>query len=474
MTKKIEDGKLKHLKAFSLISNTCYKMNTVSEINAMTVSEINAPVTLKNVTKFLVESNTIDDPMSRGIRKSHTMEVEGKLLELFCSDNPPQSSLEYHVRGMVFCGDNVVLRGFPYSKEHVINGSSNPENFIEEKKKGREKEGGGDWVVTEAIEGTLIRVFYFNNKWMITTHRKLDAYKSKWGNEKSFGDLFKDAVLRKTGSGDFNDFLEDLNKNFQYTFLITATEATRFVCNATNNPIVYLYAITDKTTTMITADNEEMKKWNEWKQPSLDLDFNSAVDFVRGLTFPFKCQGVIFFNTKTLESHKLVNAEYQEYFDIRGGNIPSVPFAYLHIMGDQKKIEKFRKIISDKDAETIDKYDKVLSDLVVELHQLYIKRYIEKDHEMKTDQTKHKFLLGLHEWFKTEREEKIGIKIKVTQKVVETVLFSSDPPVINKLIREKIRPPTPNSSLDSRSSSASSTPNASPMSSTNNSPVRER
>jgi hypothetical protein len=432
-------------------------MNTVT----MTVPEINAPVTSKDVTKFLVESNTIDDPMSRGIRKSHTMEVEGKLLELFCSDNPPQSSLEYHVRGMVFCGENVVLRGFPYSKEHVIgnlidiNGfpTNEEENFIE----------GDNWVVTEAIEGTLIRVFYFNNKWMITTHRKLDAYKSKWGNEKSFGDLFKDAVLRKTG-GDFNDFLEDLNKNFQYTFLITATEATRFVCNATNNPIVYLYAITDKTTTMIATDNAEMKKWNEWKQPSLDLDFNSAVDFVRGLTFPFKCQGVIFFNTKTLESHKLVNAEYQEYFDIRGGNIPSVPFAYLHIMGDQKKIEKFRKIISDKDAETIDKYDKVLSDLVVELHQLYIKRYIEKDHEMKTDQTKHKFLLTLHEWFKTEREEKVGTKkvgtkIKVTQKVVETVLFSSDPPVINKLIREKIRPPSAN---------------ASPTSSTSSSPVRER
>ncbi len=35
----------------------------------------------------------------------------------------------------------------------------------------------------KTIEGTLIRIFYFNDKWIITTHRKLDAFKSKWGSE---------------------------------------------------------------------------------------------------------------------------------------------------------------------------------------------------------------------------------------------------------------------------------------------------
>ncbi len=30
-----------------------------------------------------------------------------------------------------------------------------------------------DWTITEAIEGTLIRIFYFNDKWIITTHQNL-------------------------------------------------------------------------------------------------------------------------------------------------------------------------------------------------------------------------------------------------------------------------------------------------------------
>ncbi len=77
-----------------------------------------------------------------------------------------------------------------------------------------------------------------------------------------------------------------------------------------------------------------MKKWNDWKQESLHLKAPEAIQFVQNLSFPFKCQGLLFFNSKTFESYKLVNKTYQEYFDVRG-NIPSVPFAYLHILGNK-------------------------------------------------------------------------------------------------------------------------------------------
>ncbi len=66
-----------------------------------------------------------------------------------------------------------------------------------------------------------------------------------------------------------------------------------------------------------------MKKWNDWKQESLHLKAPEAIQFVQNLSFPFKCQGLLFFNSKTFESYKLVNKTYQEYFDVRG-NIPSV------------------------------------------------------------------------------------------------------------------------------------------------------
>ncbi len=398
-------------------------------------------------------------------RKSHTMEVNGKTLELFCSDNPPQTPLEHQVRGVVFSGSKMILQGFPYSNEQIITEKSTEEEISFLYK-------NNDWTITEAIEGTLIRIFYFNDKWIITTHRKLDAFKSKWGSEKSFGDIFKEAVMIKTQDSQINDDVDvntlcqklGLNKHRQYTFLITATDKTRFVCPSTPIPIVYLYAITEKInnkTTIINENDSEMKKWNDWKQESLHLKAPEAIQFVQNLSFPFKCQGLLFFNSKTFESYKLVNKTYQEYFDVRG-NIPSVPFAYLHILGNKNKIQMFKQMISEKDIETIEKYEKTIQELIVELHNLYLKRYVEKDTEMKTDKSKHKFLLGLHEWFKNQREKCVSTgaipKIRVTQNVVSKILLESDPPVINRLIKEKINPSSPTS--------------LSPPSSNNNSPVR--
>jgi hypothetical protein len=323
----------------------------------------------------------------------------------------------------------MIFQSFPYSKECIVtsDGCTVPleESFDPQP----------DWIITEAIEGSLIRVFCFNDKWFITTHRKLDAFKSKWGSELSFGEIFRSAVLRQSGEKEFSNFLSRLNKARQYTFLITSTDITKFVCKANEFPIAYLYAITENKngkTTIVDSNDEEVKAWTDWKQKALDFTFEEAIDFVAKLSFPFKCQGLLLFNTKTFDSIKLINHKYKEYFDIRGGNIPSVPFAYLHIMSDKKKAAMFRQLISEKDLETVNKYDQIIEDLVIELHGLYMQRYVNKDFEMKTDQIKHRFLLDLHAGFQTS-------KMKVTKEVVRKLIYNSDPPNINRLIKEKIR-----------------------------------
>ncbi len=70
-----------------------------------------------------------------------------------------------------------------------------------------------------------------------------------------------------------------------------------------------------------------MKKWNDWKQESLHLKAPEAIHICSKSIFSFKCQGLLFFNSKTFESYKLVNKTYQEYFDVRG----NIPVFHLHI-----------------------------------------------------------------------------------------------------------------------------------------------
>ena len=107
--------------------------------------------------------------------------------------------------------------------------------------------------IFESHEGTLLRVYYFNNKWFVSTHRKLDANKSKWSCKDSFGILFRRAVnnnknLRdKFEGGDIYDqFLDSLNKDYKYLFLLTNNSENRIVCNANHDCQLYHIGVYNK------------------------------------------------------------------------------------------------------------------------------------------------------------------------------------------------------------------------------------
>lgn len=75
---------------------------------------------------------------------------------------------------------------------------------------------GKNWskiIVQKCYEGTLVVVFFHNNKWYITTRRCLDAHQSSWIKDNSYCDMFLQSI-----KGKFS--LDDLNKNFSYHFVL--------------------------------------------------------------------------------------------------------------------------------------------------------------------------------------------------------------------------------------------------------------
>jgi len=68
-------------------------------------------------------------------------------------------------------------------------------------------------VVYKCFEGTLILVFYHNDKWYVTTRRCLDAKDSGWIKKNSYYDLFIDAMSNKFS-------FDDLNKDYCYHFIL--------------------------------------------------------------------------------------------------------------------------------------------------------------------------------------------------------------------------------------------------------------
>ena len=96
-----------------------------------------------------------------------------------------------------------------------------------------------DWnsvVVLEKIDGSLIKLFYDNDKWHIATNGMIDAFKSELNNilYPTFGDLFLKSFV---GMWDF--FCEKLNKNRTYMFELVSPY-NRVVIPYENTELYYL------------------------------------------------------------------------------------------------------------------------------------------------------------------------------------------------------------------------------------------
>ena len=78
-----------------------------------------------------------------------------------------------------------------------------------------------DTIFTESHEGTLISMFYNNNKWYYATRRHIDMYQTNQitqgvKSELSHGQMFEDALSRMNLTKD--NFEAQLNVNFKYNF----------------------------------------------------------------------------------------------------------------------------------------------------------------------------------------------------------------------------------------------------------------
>ena len=107
----------------------------------------------------------------------------------------------------------------------------------------------------DSYEGTLLRLFYWKDKWFLSTHRKLNAFKTKWATIQSFGILFCDALRHEIKNNlefsklfsnyDMNEsdifeiFKNSLNKNNKYMFLLKNQYNNIIVCDSPSDSYIY-------------------------------------------------------------------------------------------------------------------------------------------------------------------------------------------------------------------------------------------
>lgn len=385
-----------------------------------------------NKTPVLTESTDSDNvEFTRSLVESlgsavHLVDSDDEAkLDLFCyvKCTNTDSDVLKQCRGVVFHDQQLVMKAFPYTVE--FNHEELPR--LEEALKDFNK-----FTFYDAYEGALLRVFNFNNRWYLSTHRKLNAFRSKWASRESYGTHFKKALTaEKENNKEFKDLLPDgpsildsfytlLDKSKQYMFLLLNNEDNRIVCHPPDRPTVYHVG---------TFVNGELDLEDEFVLPKPPkhnwLNIDEMIDFVSKCDYKY-LQGVICFGPNNTQL-KVYNKDYQDLFRARG-NEASVKFRYLQVRMTKRFVDMLYYLYP-KHAEIFDDYENTLYDIARGIYNSYVQRFIKKNY---VTVPKEEFLVikECHDWHLSDRENN-----RISLEKVISVLNKQSPTSLNHMIR---------------------------------------
>ena len=351
-------------------------------------------------------------------------------LDLFCyikcNDSDPE--IFKQSRGVVFHGEDVVMRGFPYTIEYT--------------EKDNEKEINDNvisifdkCVFYDSYEGSLIRMFHYGGKWYLSTNRKLDAFRSKWASRESFGSFFQKALEYEVENNErlrdalnFDKETDNIIEKFQgildtskqYMFLLLNNAENRIVCDAPEHPTVFHVG------TFINFElsmDEDVYIPHPRKHEFANIgELNSYVKEVDYKVL----QGVIVFAPDN-KQYKIFNDEYKELYAVRN-NEPSIKFRYLQVRMN-KKYNDALHFLYPNFAPAFEEYENTLHDIAKEIQNSYIARFIKKEY-VSVDVNRYSIISAVHRWHQIDRgNNKISL-----DKVIE-VMNEQTPTNLNRMIR---------------------------------------
>jgi len=343
-----------------------------------------------------------------------------------CSVNSPKEL--WNIRGVIFDTKSkiVVCQSFPYTPEYTVD--TLPGLIIDYNAS----------MFYNAFEGTVIRLFHHDNKWYLSTHRKIDAKNSKWSGP-SFLQIFQECLantILKDGSQlTYDQLLERLDVNNCYVFLAINHPQNQIACNDTNYFVKHLV-----TFARTTPDN--------WMIPtSHDLGFTDPASLVplksyddlimyfeehfppsRDYSQPGSlCSpGLIVFPYYDMP-YKIVAEPYRFRSDIRG-NEPFLRARYLRARNDPVARANLQKQFPN--PEIYNEVESQLHELATLLHRLYRIQYISHTYLEDCPKEEYVFLRQCHTWYQSDTKNN-----KIFLDTVKNRLNDINPVYMNRMLK---------------------------------------
>jgi hypothetical protein len=287
-------------------------------------------------------------------------------------------SKEETIRGFIYQDDRLVCKTFPYSDEYTVDTSENIAKV-------QEKLSSGSWVFYPSYEGTILRIVNDGDTQLIATHKKLDAFNSRWGCDQSFGELFKTSITEfnkdSTLETPYENFLSLLKDDYHHTFLLCSNLDSRIVANR-DNEIFYVGSFDSKTHKylgILPCIKEKISVFcNSINQVEISHnDMDKIVDYVENKVEPFSQQGLVAIRQDDFSVFKIMNSTYKHLSELRGNN-PSLSSRYLELLLKRKDLVlDFCTIFGNKHHE-FGYISELLDDTLWYLYNVITTRYVKK------------------------------------------------------------------------------------------------
>lgn len=412
-------------------------MSELSSSKPIMESEISTSSSDMNVSVPQIDESSMEfnraniDSLSKFIRLVDTDTSTGLDLYCYIHCEPHDSEIRKQCRGVVFNKDKLIMKGFPYTMEYTQN--ENLPDINDNITNSFDKCSFYD-----SYEGSLIRMFYFKDKWYLSTNRKLDAFRSKWASKESFGSFFKKALEyefenneRLKSNVDFTPGKDDaierfqsvLDTNKQYMFLLLNNNENRIVCSAPDKPAIFHVG------TFVNFDlkmDEDVYISYPKKHDFSNID--ELFDYVNNIDYKY-LQGVIAFTPGNYQ-YKIFNQEYHDLYKARG-NEPSIKFRYLQVRMNKKYNDILHYLYPEYKNSFAD-YENYIYDIARDITKSYVERFIKKNY-VTVPVEEFQVIRECHTWHLLDRlENKININ-----KVID-ILNTQPPTNINRMIRKRI------------------------------------
>jgi hypothetical protein len=205
-------------------------------------------------------------------------------------------------------------------------------------------------------DGTVIRLYYYNNQWRTATKKCIDARYSSWSSKKSFDNIFwelfnnSDETGKEPCAQGINDEL--LDKNRTYIFILLHVENV-LVVKHKNNKLIYKGSIHNDTfkikedydslfTNHKYIENVEKIDLSQYyTSNSDDIILNQSLvltsDNINKLMFNNTKRGILFKFKNDDNIYKYDFDNFKLLNDIRG-NEPLIRIRYLELLSEPEKL----------------------------------------------------------------------------------------------------------------------------------------